>query len=85
MESINNSYRVESEEERLIRDLFDWQQPVEEWKEYTATQIAEMIGHNISPVKVGKALRNVTLSGVECRIKDGISIYLMPRKKPYVF
>lgn len=85
MESINNSYRVESEEERLIRDLFDWQQPVEEWKEYTATQIAEMIGHNVSPVKVGKALRNVTLSGVECRIKDGISIYLMPRKKPYVF
>ena len=89
MESINDSYRVESEEERLIRDLFDWEQPVEEWKEYTATQIAEMIGHNVSAVKVGKVLRNPTsnptLSQVKCRIKDGISVYLMPRRKYFTF
>lgn len=85
MESINDSYRVESEEERLIRDLFDWEQPAEEWKEYTATQIAEMVGHGVSAVKVGKILRNSTSRGVSCRIRDGISVYLMPQRKYFTF
>lgn len=89
MENINGFYRIESEEERLMRDLFDWEQPVEEWKEYTATQIAEMMGHNASAVKVGKVLRdttsNPTLSRVKYRIKDGISIYLMPRRKYFTY
>lgn len=93
MESINNSYRIESEEERLIRDLFDWDQPVEEWKEYTATQIAEMIGHNVSAVKVGRALRNLTsdltsdlaVGKVKRRIKDGYPVYLMPKRKYFTF
>ena len=89
LDIINESYRVESEEERLIRDLFDWEQPAEEWKEYTASQIAEMIGHNASAVKVGKVLRNSiaksTFSGVKGRIKDGISVYLLPRRKFFAF
>ena len=85
MEKENKNYRVESEEERLLMDLFDWEQPREEWKEYTATQIAEMIGHNVSVVKVGKILKNSTSSGVNYRIRDGVSIYSMPRRKPYSF
>lgn len=87
LERINGSYRVESEEERLIRDLFDWEQPVEEWKEYTATQIAEMIGHGVSAVKVGKVLRNLTSTDNKARrrIKDGYPVYLMPRRQYFTF
>jgi predicted P-loop ATPase len=89
MDAINESYRVESEEERLIRDLFDWEQPVEEWKEYTASQIAEMIGHNASAVRVGKALKslthNITPPVVERRIKHGYPVYVMPKRKSYGF
>lgn len=89
MDIINETYRVESEEERLIRDLFDWEQPVEEWKEYTATQIAEMIGHNASAIRVGKALKNLTQNitppVVERRIKHGYPVYVMPKRKSYGF
>nr|WP_321153046.1 VapE domain-containing protein [uncultured Acetatifactor sp.] len=89
MDMANEAYRVVSEEERLIRDLFDWEQPVEEWKEYTASQIAEMIGHNVSAVRVGKAMKNLLSNSpqprIECRIKHGISVYLMPKRKSYIF
>lgn len=89
MEIINNSYRVESEEERLIRDLFEWEQPQEEWKEYTATQIAEMIGHGVSAVKVGKVLNKpipgITGGKVRRRIKDGHHLYLVPQRKYITF
>lgn len=89
IECINDSYRVESEEERLIRDLFDWQQPVEKWKEYTATQIAEMIGHNVSARKVAKILRNSTFNStqgeIKCRILHGHTVYLMPERKYATF
>lgn len=84
-EGINSSYRIESEEERLIQDLFDWEQPVEEWKEYTATQIAEMIGHNVSARKVAKVIRGIFSGGVKRRIKDGYEVYLMPRRKYFNF
>ncbi len=89
MDLINESYRVVSEEERLIRDLFDWEQPAEEWKEYTASQIAEMIGHNASAVRVGKALRNLTSNltppVVERRIRHGYPVYVMPKRKFFSF
>lgn len=89
LDAINGSYRVESEEERLLLDLFDWEQPEGEWKEYTATQIAEMIGHNASAVKVGRALNNLTsnptLREIKRRMKDGHSVYLMPKRKIFTF
>lgn len=85
LDTINDSYRVESEEERLLLDLFDWEQPVEEWKEYTATQIAELIGHNVSARKVGKVLSNPPFQSTAGRVLEGIKRYKMPRKVPYVF
>lgn len=89
MEENNKYYRVESEEERLLLDVFDWNQPEAEWKEYTATQIAEIIGHNVSAVKVGKVLKTLLQSerfgGLRCRIKNGYPLYMMPQRKTIVF
>lgn len=81
METYNNLYRVESEEERLLMDVFDWEQPREEWKEYTATQIAEIVGHNVSAAKIGKKIRSLKFVEVESRIKKGIALYKMPSRK----
>lgn len=81
MEGINSSYRIESEEERLIRDLFDWEQPVEEWKEYTATQIAELIGHNVSVRRVTKVIKGIFSGDVKSRVIHGYPVYLMPKRK----
>ena len=81
MENINGSYRIESEEERLIRDLFDWEQPVEEWKEYTATQIAELIGHNVSVRRVTKVIKGIFSGDVKSRVIHGYPVYLMPKRK----
>lgn len=83
LEERNQFYRIEPEEERLLNDLFDWEQPREAWKEYTATQIAEMIGHKVSVPRVGKTLRMMQGKGVSCRIKDGVSLYRMPRRRPW--
>ncbi len=85
MEGMNSSYRVESEEERLLLDLFDWGQPREEWKEYTATQIAEMIGHNVSARRIGKVLSNPPFQSTTGRISRGIRRYKMPGRVPYAF
>ena len=81
MDNNNESYRVESEEERLLLDVFDWEQPREECKEYTATQIAEIMGHKVSVVKVGKALKNTSLVQIDRRVLDGVPQYRMPRRK----
>ena len=83
LEERNRVYRIEPEEERLLNDSFDWEQPHEEWKEYTATQIADMIGHKVSVPRVGKTLRMMQGKGVSCRIKHGLSLYLMPRRRPW--
>lgn len=88
MDQVNRSFRVESEEAQLLKDIFDWDQPVEEWKEYTATQIAEMIGHNVSIRRLGRILSNPIIhlgNPLQNRIKDGIKLYRMPRKRPYIF
>lgn len=83
LEERNRVYRIEPEEERLLNDSFDWEQPRKEWKEYTATQIADMIGHKVSVPRVGKTLRTMQGKGVSYRIKDGVSLYQMPRRRPW--
>lgn len=83
LEERNRVYRIEPEEERLLNDSFDWEQPRKEWKEYTATQIADMIGHKVSVPRVGKTLRTMQGKGVSYRIKDGVTLYLMPRRRPW--
>lgn len=83
LEERNRVYRIEPEEERLLNDSFDWEQPHKEWKEYTATQIADMIGHKVSVPRVGKTLRTMQGKGVLYRIKDGVTLYQMPRRRPW--
>lgn len=85
MEIRNMAHRIMSEEERLLLDLFDWGQPKEEWKEYTATQIADMVGRNVSAIKMGKVLNNSTIKPIPRRVLAGISYYKIPKRRPYEF
>lgn len=82
----NKQYQIISDEERLLREKLDWEQPKEQWKEFTATALCERLspGRGLSGVRVGRALKNI---GYEkdseeypMRIKDGYPIYLTPSK-----
>jgi predicted P-loop ATPase len=63
LNSINSEFRILSTEERVLLDCLNWEQPVEDWTERTATQISteimEETGQRISPQKVGTALKGM--------------------------
>lgn len=87
----NRRYRVISEEEALLLEKLDWTQPREQWKEFTATEICDRVapGRHISPVRMGRALKNVGYDKESkewpMRIKDGISTYSAPTKINFRF
>ena len=86
----NAQYRIPTDEEKLLLEKLDWEQPRELWKEFTATTLCELVGrNNVSPVKVGKALKLIGYSKdskyYQMRIKDGYSVYLTPSKVKYAY
>lgn len=89
LNAINNEFRVLSAEERILLDCLDWDQPVEDWKERTSTQIAAEIldetGQRISPQKVGSALKCMGYEKDRLpkswRIYRGCSLYFTPTAK----
>lgn len=88
MEKNNDDFRLESEEERLILESFNWQQPKEQWKEYTATQVAGILGRNVSARKVGRVLSRMETpegSPIEKRVLKGILRYTMPSDTSVIF
>ena len=87
LDTINREFRILSKEERVIMDCFDWSEPIEDWEEKTATQIATEVldttGQNISPQKIGTALSNIGYSKESTefpkRTVRGISVYALPK------
>lgn len=84
LNSINKTYRVLSNEEQLLDDVLDWTQDWGDWKEKTATQIADTIGNNLSSVRVGKALKNRGYGKehphLKSRVLSGKTLYLVPER-----
>lgn len=87
LQKINSDFRIYTREEQVLRDAYDWEQPVEDWKEKTSTEIAtevlEITGQRISPQKIGKALAGFGYSKesekYQKRILDGKTLYLVPK------
>lgn len=82
----NKQYQIATDEEKLLIEKLDWDQPREEWKEFTATAICERIapGRNLSAVKIGRALKRIGYDKNSAerpmRTKDGYPVYLTPSK-----
>lgn len=89
LNKINSEFRILSTEERVILDCLDWEQPLEDWRERTSTQIASDIlsesGQRISPQKVGSALKNLgyekSCPPKSWRVLKGRPLYLTPDVK----
>ncbi len=85
----NKLYQLVSDEEKLLLEKLDWDQPREQWKEFTATALCELMGTNrgLSAVKVGRALKRIGYDKdseeYPMRIKNGYSTYLAPSKVVY--
>jgi predicted P-loop ATPase len=86
----NKQYQLVGDEEKLLLEKLDWEQPREQWKEFTATALCELMGTNrgLSAVKVGRALKRIGYDKdseeYPMRIKDGIATYSTPSKTKYV-
>lgn len=86
LQAANTDYLVMSNEESLLRDKLDWSQPQDQWQERTASAICDMIalGRNLSPSKMGQALRRIGYAkgsnDFPVRILHGTPLYLVPTK-----
>lgn len=86
LRSANREYLFISDEEALLREKLDWNQPRKEWKEYTASVICDRIslGKHLSAVKIGRALKNIgydkNSKEYPMRTKKGFALYLTPSK-----
>ena len=60
----NRSFQIVSDEEALLRDMLDWSQPRDQWRELTASAICNLLGAGgrLSPVRMGRALRKIGYS-----------------------
>ena len=62
LHGINSEFRVKSQEETILSDCLDWNEPVEDWTEKTASQIAieirEKTGLNMFERRIGKVLKS---------------------------
>lgn len=62
-EKIVRDYRDQSKEERLLNELFQWNEPRESWIDYKVSSIAQIIknvtGFAYDPRQIGKALRAI--------------------------
>ncbi len=85
----NRSFQIVSDEEAILRDMLDWSQPRDQWRELTASAICGLLGSagRLSPQKVGRALRKIGYpnrdAGLRMRTKDGRSVYLIPSRVTY--
>ena len=87
LQKINSEFRIYTREEQVLRDAYDWEQPVEDWKEKTSTEIAtevlEVTGQRISPQKIGKALAGLGYDKesekYQKRVLHGKTLYLLPK------
>lgn len=82
----NKQYQLVSDEERLLLEKLDWEQPRDQWKEFTATALCELMGSGkgLSAVKVGRALKRIGYEkdseDYPMRISHGITTYSTPSK-----
>ena len=68
LEKANQQYKYISAEEQVLLDMLDWDAPIEDWREMTATQICETLSINRSYIRrLGRAL--TSLAGKDKRIK----------------
>ena len=60
----NRSFQIVRDEEALLRDMLDWSQPRDQWRELTASAICNLlgVGGRLSPVKIGRVLRKIGYS-----------------------
>ncbi len=85
----NRSFQIVSDEEAILRDMLDWSQPRDQWRELTASAICGLLGSavRLSPQKIGRALRKIGYpnrdAGLRMRVKDGRSVYLIPSRVTY--
>ena len=88
LNGINQDFRYRNNEETILLDCLDWDEPEESWTEKTASQIAteirEKTGLVICESRIGKTLK----SGFEYvkkgyprgyRVLNGRSLYLTPK------
>lgn len=86
----NKQYQLVSDEEKLLLEKLDWEQPREQWKEFTATALCELMGtgKGLSTVKVGRALKRIGYDKdseeYPMRTLHGITTYSTPSKTKYV-
>jgi len=65
-----------------IRDLLNFDLPIEQWREYKASEIKQRIGgYNASAEQVGKVLRKLAAGDkrIIVRAIKGVTRYLLPQ------
>lgn len=86
LQSENKQFQIMTEEEKILREKLDWNQPREEWQELTATALGEWISpiKPLSGVKVGRALARIGYKK-DCleypmRTSHGCPVYKIPKR-----
>lgn len=93
LQSDNQEFSIPLDYETEIREMLDFDLPIEQWEWWKASDIADKIGYKVDARKVGKVLvkvekelKNVihfnTLDTLKTkRIHDGITEYFIPLKR----
>jgi predicted P-loop ATPase len=83
LEEINEQHVLQSAEEKLLIDTLDWNAPIEQWRNVTATDLCQE--NNISPQnnrKIGRALQNLAKQDIRIKVPKNHHErkYLVPPK-----
>lgn len=88
LQDINSEFRVKSREETILSDCLDWDEPVDDWTEKTASQIAieikDKTGLALYEGSIGRVLKasfGYKKNGLPrgYRVLDGRTLYSTPK------
>lgn len=86
LNQLNQQYQEALPGEEEIRQVLDFDLPIEAWKEFSAAQFTKLFlyGENITSRQTGRVLAGLAREDkrITKRIKDGCTLYRLPIKNP---